>query len=152
MLAGLLLAWLTLFMLPMSIRETSTAINRRGYILDELQLDTYREGLGRRTSTRLEGHIVSSGERFVTDSSSIVGLDRLRELKRENKVEGHRLPVRYLRNPSGFWAALDRACQFRVRTREDFDSGLPYGLVATNLLFAFLSVIFIRRAVSGPKA
>lgn len=149
MAAGLLMAVAALFMLPMTVRETSTAVNYDGYILDELELTEFNEGHGRGARTRVEGRLLSSGKPFVTTFSSLVGLDldRLRELKRENKVKGHRVSVRNLAKPSAFWAIVDRNCQFRVRTPDDFDNGFPVVLVAVNFLFAFFSVICIRRGI-----
>ena len=103
---GLITAVVALFMVPMSLREACTSVNRRDYILDELQLEHFSEGSGADSSVSLEGRLVSTGERYVTDYVSIVGLGRLRELSRENRVEGYRVPVRYLPKQGGF-AALE---------------------------------------------
>ncbi|MEO7917957.1 MAG: hypothetical protein ABIT01_00715 [Thermoanaerobaculia bacterium] len=145
MAAGLLLSVVTLFMLPMTMRETCTSAFRTGYVLDELELDEFKDGRGRNSPTRLDAHLVSSGERVLHADTSLVGLDRLRELQGEHKLLGHRVTVRTLPNLHGFWAALDRNLDFRVRTLEDFDSGFPFGLVAANLVFGALAAFLIRR-------
>jgi hypothetical protein len=150
MAAGLLLAVASLFMIPMSVREVCTLVNRNDFILDELQLDSYSESSGN-DSPVLEGHLISTGERYVFDYVSIVGLDRLRQLQREKAVEGYRLTVRYLPRQKGLWAMIDRASQFRVRSLEDFDQGFPAGLVAANIVIAVLSIVLIRRGVRGRR-
>jgi hypothetical protein len=148
MAAGLILAVLTLFMAPMSLREFCTSVNRRDFVMDELQLEHFSEAGG--DSPALEAHLVSTDERYRPDTS-IVGLSRLRELSRGNKVEGYRVPVRYLPGRGGFWAGVDRINQFRVRTPEDFDGGFPAGLVAANLFIAMASILLIRRGTGFPK-
>jgi hypothetical protein len=150
MAAGLVMAVVALFMAPMSLREFCTSVNRRDFVLDELQLEHFSDASGGDSSASVEGHFVSTGERYFPDVS-IVGLDRLRELKRVNKVEGYRVPVRYLPKRGGFWAGVDRVNQFRVRTPEDFDDGFPAGLVAANLVVAVASILLIRRGAGFPR-
>jgi hypothetical protein len=142
MAAGLIMAVLTLFMAPMSLREFCTSVNRRDFVPDELQLERFSEAGG--DSPSLEARLVTTGEHYRPDTS-IVGLDRLRELSRGGKVEGYRVPVRYLPKSGGFWAGVDRVNQFRVRTPDDFDDGFPAGLVAANLVIAMASILLIRR-------
>jgi hypothetical protein len=151
MAAGMLMALLALFMAPMSLRETCTSINRRHFVLDELRLEHFSEGSGGDSSASLEGRLASTGERYVFDHVSVVGLDRLRELSRENRVVGYRTAVRYLPKQEGFWAAVDWANQFRVRTPEDFDHGFPAGLVIANIVFAAGGVLLIRRGAGLPR-
>jgi hypothetical protein len=151
MAAGLISALLALFMAPMSLREFCTSVNRRDFVMDELELERFTDASGGDSSASFEGHLVSTSERYVPDYVSIVGLDRLRELSREKKVEGYRVPVRYLPKRGGFWAGVDHFNQFRVRTPEDFDHGFPAGLVAANIVFALASILLIRRAAGFPK-
>jgi hypothetical protein len=151
MAAGLLSALLALFMAPMSLRETCTYVNRRDFVVDELELEHFTEESGGDSSASFEGHLVSTGERYVTDNVSTVGLERLRELSREKRVEGYRVPVRYLPKQEGFWAGVDRINQFRVRTPGDFDHGFPAGLVAINVVMALASILLIRRVVRSSR-
>ena len=148
MAAGLIAAVLTLFMAPMSLRELCTSVNHRDFVPDELQLEHFSEAGG--DSPALEARLVSTGERYRPDTS-VVGLDRLRELGRAGKVEGYRVAVRYLPVRGGFWAGVDRINQFRVRTPEDFDEGFPAVLVAANLVFAAGGVLLIRRGAGFPR-
>ena len=148
MAAGLLTAVLALFMAPMSLREFCTSVNLRDFVPDELRLEHFSEAGG--DSPALEARLVSMGERYRPDTS-VVGLDRLRELSREGKVEGYRVPVRYLPGRGGFWAGVDRVNQFRVRTPEDFDDGFPAVLVAANLVIAMASIFLIRRGAGFPR-
>ena len=151
MATGLIMAVVALFMAPMSLREFCTFVHRRDFVVDELQLERFSDASGGGdSSSSLEGHFVSTGERYFPDVS-IVGPARLRELRRENKVEGYRVPVRYLPKSRGFWAGVDRLNQFRVRTPEDFDDGFPAGLVAVNMAVAAASIWLIRRGAGFPK-
>ncbi len=144
MAVGLIMAVVALFLAPMSLSEFCTSVNRRDFVRDELQLEHFSEASGGDSSASLEGHLVSTGEHYFPNTS-IVGLDRLRELSRERKVEGYRVPVRYLPKRGGFWAGVDRINQFRVRRPEDFDDGFPAGLVAANMAFAMAGILLIRR-------
>ncbi|HEV8269467.1 MAG TPA: hypothetical protein VGR00_14580 [Thermoanaerobaculia bacterium] len=150
MAAGLLLLVAALFMAPMSIRELCVFVNRSGYVRDELQLEFFREGSGGDTPPWMEGHLVSTGERFRTDRVHIVGLDRLRKLQRENHLEGERVEVWYLPK-RGAWAAVDKVVPFRVETPAEFAQGLPAGLIAFNAVVAVASVLLIRRGAGFPR-
>lgn len=148
MAAGLLLAVAALFMLPMSVRESCTLATRDGFVRDEYELEFFSQGRGPHSSTWIEGHLVSTGERYVTQRVHIVGLKRLVSLAREHALEGHRVPVRYL-PASGFWFAVDKVDQFRVQSLEEFDQGFPAGLVLANLVIAALGIALIRRGAGG---
>ena len=151
MATGLIMGVVALFMAPMSLRETCTLVNRADFIVDELQLEEFRDESGGDSSAALEGHLVSTGEHFVTEDVSIIGLDRLRTLQREKKVEGFRVPMHYLPKQEGFWAIVDRVCQFRVRTPQDFEHGFPAPLVAANIVIAAVSIALIRRGAGFSK-
>jgi hypothetical protein len=71
----------------------------------------------------LEGRLVSTGERYV-DNVSVISLDRLRELSREKRVEGYRVPVRYLPKQRGFWAGQPLQTVSRADAR-GFRSRIP---------------------------
>jgi len=149
MAAGLLLLVATLFMAPMSIRELCVFVNRGDYVGDQLQLEFFRDESGG-DSPWMEGHIVSTGERYRTDRVSLVGLDRLRALQKEHRLEGERVAVRYLPK-RGLWGAIDKVVPFRVRSPEEFDQGLPAGLIAFNAAAAAASVLLIRRGAGFPR-
>jgi len=147
----LLLGVLALFMFPMSVRESSTHLNRRDFVLDDLVLLQFHEEGGEGANTFVEGRLSSTEERYVTDRLSIVGLDLLRQLEREKRTKGFKAPVRYLPKQGQFWPAVDRINQFRVLSREEFDHGFPAWMVAANIVFAILSVFLIRRGAGFPR-
>lgn len=139
---GLVLGVIALFMAPMSIRELATAWNRDAFVRDEFEIDSFRESRGGDSSDWLEGHVVSTGEPFATDRTAIVGRESLVGLR--EGVKGRRVPVFYL-PAAGAWSALDRVVEFRVRTLDDFEQGLPVGLVMANGAIGVASALFIRR-------
>jgi hypothetical protein len=139
---GLVLGVVALFMAPMSIRELATAWNRDSFVRDEFEVDAFRESRGGDSSDWLEAHVVSTGEPFATDRTEIVGRQRLVGLREGTK--GYRVPVWYL-PPGGAWPALDRVVEFRVRSLDDFEQGLPVGLVMANGVIGVASALFIRR-------
>jgi hypothetical protein len=151
MAAGLIMAVMALFMAPMSVRELCTYLNRSDFVRDELQLEYFNPGSGGDSSAWLEGRIVSTGERYATDRIDVVGLDRLLELSRERSLEGYRAPVWYLPK-RGFWFAIDKINQFRVRSPDEFAQGLPAGLIAANVAIGWASVLLIRRGAGFSKA
>lgn len=152
MAAGLILAILALFMAPMSLRELCVYVNRSDFVPDELQLEFFKPpGKGRGSSGWLEGRIVSTGEPYRTDRWQVVGLDRLHELSREGRLQGHRVPVWYLPK-HGFWSTIDKINPFRVQAPEEFEQGLPSGLIAANVVIALGCVLLIRRGAGFPKA
>jgi hypothetical protein len=151
MAAGLLSAVFALFMAPMSIRELATWLNHDAFVRDELELEFFSEGRGGHSSAWMEGHLVSTGERYRTDRVHVVGLDVLLSLDKERRLEGRRFPVWFLPR-RGFWFALDKVVQFRVRSDDEFAQGLPAGLIAFNFGIALASVFLIRLGMSYPGA
>lgn len=151
MAAGLILTVVALFMLPMSVKETSTAINRDDFVQDELELEYFHEG-GRKRSAWIVGHLVSTGEQYSTSSFSLDAMNRLRALNQEKRLAGHRFPVRYLPKQHGFWFAVDWLKQFRVQEPEHFDLGFPTGLVIANIVIGAVAVLMIRRGLGDSPA
>lgn len=150
MAAGLILAVLALFMAPMSVRELCAYANRGDFVRDELLLEYFNPGSGG-DSAWLEGRIASTGELFRTDRMEVIHLDPLRELSRQGRLQGHRVPVWYLPK-RGFWSLMDKASPFRVLSPEEFEQGLPAGLIAANLVIGCASVLLIRRGAGYPRA
>ena len=145
---GLLLAILTLFMAPATLRYVCAELNRDAYVADELELEFYRES-SHMSDAIVEGHIVSTGERFRTDRTDLVGLDRLRALARDHAIEGARAPVWYLPT-QGAWKTVDRVVSFRVLAPGEFEGPPTWAIAAVNVLIAVGSILLIRRGV-GPK-
>jgi hypothetical protein len=146
---GLLLAVLTLFMAPATLRLVCVELNRAAYVADELELEFYRES-SHMSDAIVEGHIVSTGERVRTGRTDLVGLDRLRALARDRAIVGARAPVWYLPK-QGAWRVVDRVNPFRVEPPAEFEGGVPtLAVVAVNALLAAGSILLIRRGV-GPK-
>lgn len=150
MAAGLILAVMALFMAPMSVRELCTWLNRADYVRDELQLEYFHPESGGHSSAWVEGRIVSTGEPYRTDRREVVGFERVRELDREHRLQGYRLPVWYLPK-HGVWSAIDKLSPFRVRSLEELDQGLPAGLIAANGVIALASVFLIRLGAGYPR-
>jgi hypothetical protein len=147
---GLLMAVLALFAAPATLRLLCMELNRGAYVADELELEFFQEGRGD-SDTVVEGHLVSTGERYRTTSrSDLFGMERLRALEREHRVVGARAAVWYL-PPRDGWRTIDRVNPFRVLPPSEFDSGVPTAaVVALNLLLAVGSILLIRRGL-GPK-
>jgi hypothetical protein len=146
---GLVLAVLTLFVAPATLRLLCMEWNRSAYVSDALELELFEEGHGI-SDTVIEGRLVSTGEHIRTDRTGLVGLDRLRALARERRVAGARVPVWYLPK-QGAWRVVDRVNPFRVLPPDEFEGGVPTVVVAAvNALMAAGSILLIRRGV-GPK-
>jgi hypothetical protein len=118
---GLVLLLFAAFVAPMNLRDLCIFLNRAEYLPDQLELESYSEGAGGDGATsRLEGHLVSSGEGFVDSHEGLLpgGLEEVRRLKREGRLIGHRVPVAYLPK-QGLWRVVDRINRFRVVTPEE---------------------------------
>ena len=144
MTAGLLSAILALFIATWSVREILTALNRADFVQTEFEVDTFVEA-ARRSPSRLEGTVVSSGELYTTSRESLVGgLELLRDLKREQKLKGYRASIWYLPR-RGSWTTIDRFVPFRLQSPEEFGQTSLVVLLGINGLFAAAAVALIRR-------
>jgi len=149
--AGLVATVIAIFMLPSSLRPLVTAMTRSGFGADQLRLESFRDPLGRSVGgTILSGQIVSSGEPLSTRRTSIVGLDRLRELNRAGTIEGHLVPVYYY-PPGGLSSAVDAILEFRVLSPEEFEGGVPFGYLAVNVAFVAAGWWFVRRGIGARQ-
>lgn len=148
---GLLLAVLALFMAQATLRLVCIELNRDAYVADQLELEFYRES-SHDSDAIVEGHLVSTGERFRTDRTDFVGLDRLRALARDKAVVGARAPVWYLAKQGG-WRVVDRVNPFRVSPPAEFEGGVPaVAVAAVNALIAAGSILLIRRGLGPPPS
>lgn len=146
-LAGIVLAVLAVFFAPASVRELCIVVNHGDFVRDELEveyLSMYAESMA--------GNVVSTGERFCPQPARF-GLDRLRQLDREGKLEGYRLPVGYLPK-QGIWWWVDCVNAFRLLSQEEFEApfGYHFRIIAINVVLAGGSVVLIRRGLRGKPA
>lgn len=106
------------------VLETQTrrkAPTRGDFVRDEFEVDYFSQS---RKSTSFKGHVVSTGEPFVTRDEGIIisgGLSRRRQLLEEKRLVGHRFPVWYL-PPKPFWSLVDKINHFRVVSPEEFSA------------------------------
>jgi hypothetical protein len=133
---GLVMTAVALFMAPVTARSLCILVNRGGFIQDAFEIEFLHEGT-RVSSKRLEGRIVSSGERFVTKRIDLVGGEQRRQLAAQGSIPGHRLPVWYLPR-RGVWAGIDQVIDFRLLSPEEFDMEPTFGVgfAAFNITFA----------------
>ena len=146
--SGLILGTLALFMLTASLRVCLMALHRGDYVRDELELEYFSDGAGRSpTGNSVGGHIVTTGEHFSV-GTQLIGLERLRGLAREKKIEGYRAPVYYIPNP-GSWKRVLSIAGARIMSPDEFESSpkVMIVFVSLNLAFAWGSIVLIRRGV-----
>jgi hypothetical protein len=144
---GLVMAIIGLFMAPVTVRTLCILINRGGYVQDAFEIEFFNEGTSV-TSQRLEGRIVSNGERFVTKRIDLVGGEQRRQLAAEGRIQGHHLPVWYLPR-RGVWAGIDRFADFRLLSPTEFDMTptLGVGFALFNIAFALGGALLVRREI-----
>jgi len=144
---GLVMTAVALFMAPVTVRDLCILINRGGFVQDAFEIEFLHEG-SRASSRRLEGRIVSSGERFVTKRIDLVGAEQRRQLAAQGSVPGHRLPVWYLPR-RGVWAGIDQVIDFRLLSPEEFDMAPTFGVgfAAFNIAFALGGALLVRREI-----
>jgi hypothetical protein len=145
---GLLLAVLALFMAPATLRYLCAELNRDGYVADQLELEFYRPS-DVHSDSIIEGHLVSSGERFRTDRDDLVGRERLAALHRDHRIAGARAPVLCLPT-QGAWRTVDRVVPFRVLAPGELEGPPTWAITLVNALIAVGSILLVRRGV-GPK-
>jgi hypothetical protein len=144
---GLVMTAVALFIAPLAVRSLCILINRGAFIQDAFEIEFLHEG-SRASSRRLEGRIVSSGERFVTKRIDLVGDEQRRQLAAQGRIPGHRLPVWYLPR-RGVWAWIDRVADFRLLSPEEFETPLAFdvGFPAFNIAFALGGALLVRREI-----
>jgi hypothetical protein len=141
-LVGIVLAPLALFLAEATLREIFIGLHRDDYVRDVLEVSSLSSP---DDEASLHGQIASTGESF-TVPVSVVGpdfLDRFRELQREGRMKGHRVPVWYLpqATPWWWWGAS------KARVINVSQSGDRFGVwriaVAINVPLAVGSVFLI---------
>ena len=144
---GLVMTAVALFMAPVTVRDLCILINRGGFVQDAFEIEFLHEG-SRASSRRLEGRIVSSGERFVTNRIDLVGGEQRRQLAAQGRIPGHRLPVWYLPR-RGVWAGIDQVIDFRLLSPEEFEMAPTFDVVfaAFNIAFALGGALLVRREI-----
>ena len=142
-LAGLLFAIMAIMMLEQSARWLLTQAARDGFVRDQFQIDSLRDGVGK-GGFALDGRIVSSGELIHSTETLIVPLERLRALDEAKKIPGAREPVWYLPKHAK-WAGLDPTVRFRIQAPEIFETDASVWTIV-NVVFVFIAAWLIRKA------
>ena len=146
--AGLVLALLALFMLPMTVREIATSFARREFVRDVFIVESYT---ARSEDPVLTGKLESTGETYRTTRDSIVGVDRLSELYEKNQLEGARADVWYLPK-RGIWESIDQIVGLRVQSPSEFGTGFAPWVIAAQILFAASAWLLIRQVLREIRA
>jgi hypothetical protein len=138
---GILLAFLTLAFAHATLRAIYIGLHRDDYVRDELVVSSMSSPF---EDTYLGGQIASGGE-SVWVPGEVAGPDfnRLRELQREGRIKGHRIPVWYLPQETPWW--LSGSNQVRVIHVSQFEgpfSGWSIG-VAITAPMAIVSVLLL---------
>jgi hypothetical protein len=144
---GLVMAIIAIFMAPETVRSLCISVNRGNFVQDAFEIEFFNEE-SHASSQILEGHIVSSGERFIIQRIDVIGLERLRQLALQGNIPGHRAPVWYLPR-RGVWAWIDRLNEFRVLSPDEFEIPLAtkVGFVTLNIAFALGGALLVRREI-----
>jgi hypothetical protein len=141
------MAIIAILMTPATVRYACVFINRGEFIRDTFEIEFFNEGSHGSPST-IEGRIVSSGERYLTQRTDLVGLEQLRQLALQGGIQGHRAPVWYLPR-RGVWAWIDRVNEFRLAPPSEFETPLAFdvGFAAINFAFALGGALLVRREI-----
>ena len=152
-LAGLLFAIMAIMMLEQSARWLLTRATHDGFVRDQFQIDSLRDGVGD-GGFAYDGRIVSSGEQIHSTETLIVPLERLRALDEARKIPGAREPVWYLPKQAR-WAGLDPTVRFRIQAPDIFETDASVWTIV-NIVFVFAATWLIRAGVrrvkQGPTA
>lgn len=144
---GVFLVFVTLIALQATLREIYIGMHRADYVRDELVVSSMTNP---HDEPRLHGEIASSGESvFVpVDVAGSGGLDRFRELKREGRVKGQRIPVWYLQQPTPWWVTGSNPVRLiPVSHLEDHNGGWRTGVAITVIL----AIVTVGLLVYGVK-
>lgn len=99
---GIFLAFVSLCLVHATLREIYIGLHRDDYVRDELVVSSLSSP---DDDVTLHGQIASSGE-TVNVPMKVAGLDRLdlfRQLQREGRIKGQRVPVWYLPQETPWW-------------------------------------------------
>lgn len=145
--AGLVMAIIAIFMTPATVRYACVFINRGEFVQDTFEIEFFNEG-SRGSPSTLEGRIVSSGERYLTQRTDVVGIEQLRQLAFQGGIPGHRSPVWYLPR-HGVWEWIDRVNEFRLLSPAEFEAPPAFGVgfAAFNIAFALGGAFLVRREI-----
>ena len=146
-LLGIVLAFLTLCLAQNTLREIVIRLHRDDYVRDELVASSVSS---LDDAPTLHGQIVSSGE-TVSVPLNLVGpdFDRFREMQREGRIKGQRVPVRYLPQQLPWWLSGAHVRIIHVSQFEDHFGGwrtavaitVPLAVVTVFLLLYGLKQI-----------
>jgi hypothetical protein len=129
------------------MREALTALHRSDFVRSDFEVESFLEAQSESDSV-LEGRVIASDEHYRTSRNSIVGLDVLRQLKKENRVKGYRAPIWYLQK-QGWWRTVDAEFPFRVQSEEEFgQTSLPFLAGVNSMLFGG-GYLLIRRSMGS---
>jgi hypothetical protein len=138
---GILLAFVTLCLAQATLREIYIGRHRDRYVRDELVVSSITNP---HDDTYLGGEMASSGD-FVWVPGSVAGpgFNRLRELQREGRIKGHRIPVWYLPEETPWW--LSGATPVRLIHISQFEDrfGGWRTAVAITIPLAIVNVLLI---------
>ena len=141
------MALIAILMTPATVRYACVFINRGEFVQDTFEIEFFNEGSHGSPST-IEGRIVSTGERYLTQRTDVVGLEQLRQLALQGGIPGHRAPVWYLPR-RGAWDWIDRVNEFRLLPPSEFETplALDVGFAAFNIAFALGGALLVRREI-----
>lgn len=149
---GILLALLSLCLALATVREIYIGLHRDDYVRDELVVSSLSNPS--EEHQLLHGQIASTGETVSVRLSSVAGpdFDRFRQLQREGRIKGQRVPVWYLPQETPWW--LPGANEFRFIHVSQFED--RYGgwrtAVAITVPLAIVSVfLFLYGLIGGRR-
>ena len=139
-LLGIVLAFLTLCLAQNTLREIVIGWRRDDYVRDEFMVSSVSS---LDDAPTLHGQIVSSGE-TVNVPLSLVGpdFDRFREMQREGRIKGQRVPVMYLPQELPWWLWGAHVRMIHVSQFEDHFGGWRIA-VAITVPLAVVSVFLL---------
>lgn len=147
---SMLVLLIALFITPQLLRGICIHLNKTSYVPDQFEIEHYSEG---GDATSFGGRVVSSSERYVGENVRIVegGLDFVRKLAAEGRVQGFRSPILYISQRSGAWATLDLVLPFRIIRRDELDLNWLGGWAAITAGFWVMGIFLLRKAVCGKN-
>jgi hypothetical protein len=138
---GIFLAFLTLCLGTATLRQIYIGLHQNDYVRDELVVSSVSSLDDEAT---LHGQIASSGE-TVSVPLGVAGADydRFREMQRDGRIKGQRVPVWYLPQETPWWLSGNNQVRvLNVSQFEDHFGGWRTG-VAITVPLAFVSVFLL---------
>lgn len=124
--AAMIISIFALFVTPFMVRVLCINLNLNAYKPDLFEVEYYSSA-GEYTS--FGGFVVSTGERYASDSASIVGdLKFVQSLEQQKQIQGFRAPIMYIPEKLGAWSFIDLFNSYRIVN--------PYELTLEPLLAA----------------